>query len=172
MNTTEYAAHRRAKGLTGCTRQAVDKAVEDGTLTPPAIDERGQIVNAEIADEQWASRRRPRAENTATIAAASDRPVGNLAERKLAAETGLRELDLLERQGKLVEIEPVTKLWARVMGNVAAALESLPTELAQPLSEESDPKRCEAILRKRLDEIRNMLPQEFEDMAVEVAKAA
>lgn len=170
MNSTEYAAHRKAKGLTGATRQAVDKAMEDGTLSAPAV-ENGQIVNAEIADEQWASRRRPRAENTATIAA-SDKPLGNLAERKLAAETGLRELDLLERQGKLVEVEPVKRLWSKIAGDIAAALESLPTELAQPLSEESDPKRCEAILRKRLDEIRNMMPDEFEDMASEVAKAA
>jgi hypothetical protein len=61
MNLKQYADHRKALGLRGQTHVAVINACNDGRLTPPAVHRNGRswIINAELADEQWATRTDP-----------------------------------------------------------------------------------------------------------------
>lgn len=58
MNLQAYANHRKAMGLRGQSHVAVLNAINDGRLTPPAVERHGRswVINAELADEQWAAR--------------------------------------------------------------------------------------------------------------------
>lgn len=61
MNLEAYAKHRKARGLRGTSHVAVLKAINDGRLTAPAVQRNGRswIIDADLADQQWASRTDP-----------------------------------------------------------------------------------------------------------------
>jgi hypothetical protein len=61
MNLQAYADHRKAQGLRGQSHVAVINAIKDGRLSPPAVQRQGRswIINAELADAQWAGRTDP-----------------------------------------------------------------------------------------------------------------
>lgn len=58
MNLQQYANHRKSLGLRGQSHVAVINAINDGRLTPPAVERNGQRwqINAVLADVQWAER--------------------------------------------------------------------------------------------------------------------
>ena len=57
MNSKEYAAHRKALGLTGGTHPAVLRAIKDGRLTGRSTRKVGDRwdIDPVIADREWAS---------------------------------------------------------------------------------------------------------------------
>lgn len=165
-----YAEHRQTAGLTGSSQPGVRKKLESGKLDG-AIRDDGTLDHAE-ADRLWIQNTMPVPYNVSgkskvdQLADAGPVTSGTAAEwglRKLMAEARGKELDIEEREGKLIEVEAVRKTWVALFGEVRAALLGLPTELALRLAEEKDPKRCQKILSDRLDEVLGALPEEFED---------
>jgi hypothetical protein len=61
MNLSQYARHRKARGLRGGTHVAVLKAIEAGRLTPKAARREGDawVINPDIADREWGSNTDP-----------------------------------------------------------------------------------------------------------------
>lgn len=57
LSMREYAQHRKDKGLTGGSHQAVSKAIKDGRLTDRSIERRGRrwLIDPERADAEWAA---------------------------------------------------------------------------------------------------------------------
>lgn len=56
MTLGKYAEHRRARGLPGCSKAAVSKAIKAGRLAKSVVrDHRGQpkIADPELADREW-----------------------------------------------------------------------------------------------------------------------
>jgi hypothetical protein len=65
MNASEYARHRKAKGLRGATHVAVLKAIEAGRLTSAAARREGDlwVIDPKIADREWSANTDPEACN-------------------------------------------------------------------------------------------------------------
>lgn len=65
MNSKEYAAHRKAKGLTGGTHPAVLRAIKDARLTGRSTRKVGDRwdIDPVIADREWAANTNRKANN-------------------------------------------------------------------------------------------------------------
>ena len=76
MNLQAYANHRKALGLRGTSHVAVINAIKDQRLTPPAVERNGHrwVINAEMADEQWATRTDP--SEYGAMGGGTARPIG------------------------------------------------------------------------------------------------
>lgn len=169
-----YAKHRKELGLPGTSREAVSKKLASGALDG-AIRKNGTIDHAK-ADRLWAESTGP-AKNLSgkskleqfaeaqESGPADSMPGGTLQEwtlRKTAAEARSKELDVLERELALVERSAVAAAWVTILGNVRASLLGLPTELAQKLADQSDPKFVRKTLSDKLDQVLASLPEQFE----------
>jgi len=77
VTQADYARHRAAKGLPGCTREAVRKAVEAGRISTMGAD---KLIDPAVADIQWAQNSRGRMASVrpggAAPQAVSSAPVG------------------------------------------------------------------------------------------------
>lgn len=62
ISLRDYAKHRAAAGLPGCSAEAVSKAVKSGRLRDSVvlIDGKPKIADPELADREWAQRSAPR----------------------------------------------------------------------------------------------------------------
>jgi len=127
MNLQAYANHRKALGLRGQSHVAVLNAIKDGRLTPPAVERqgRGWIINADLADAQWAGRTDP--DNRGGMGGGTDLPIGRAVpaaaappqaakggpplaiskQVKAAYEAKLTELEYKERSGEMVPTNQV-----------------------------------------------------------------
>jgi hypothetical protein len=76
VNLKQYADHRKSLGLRGQSHVAVIKAINDERLTYPAVQRHGRnwVINAELADEQWATRTDP--SEYGGMGGGTDRPIG------------------------------------------------------------------------------------------------
>jgi len=72
--------------------------------------------------------------------------------RKVAAEAGLAELELAQKQGEVVEIDSICAAVADDYSNVRAKLLSLPTKLAPQVAVYDDTAECLALLSRGIDE--------------------
>lgn len=77
--------------------------------------------------------------------------------RKLAAEASLQELELMKEQGKVVEIEQVSKVYAEQLSNFRAKILSLPTKCASAVFTAKDIKEAKEILENNVMEALNEL---------------
>ena len=78
--------------------------------------------------------------------------------RKLAAEASLQELELMKEQGKLVEIEQVTKVYAEQLSNFRAKILALPSKCASAVFTAKDIKEAKDILENNvLDALNEMV---------------
>ena len=142
MNLQAYANHRKALGLRGTSHVAVINAIKDQRLTPPAVVRDGHrwVIDAAMADEQWATRTDP--SEYGAMGGGTARPIGlpepalpapppatprRLAEPLPAAkgapslaiskqvraayEAKLTELDFKQRNGELVSKTDVDRVW-------------------------------------------------------------
>jgi hypothetical protein len=160
MTVIEYAAHRKASGLSGGTRQAVDKAVLTGRITP--IDGR---IDPVIADIQWERNTQRRVDlhaNTPTVQVEASPPSGPIAAsqepswaqskaRTEAAVAALKELELAEREGRVIEKEGV-KTAARETGKQIqkALVDVFPSRVAVDVAAITDPWAVECFLRDQM----------------------
>jgi hypothetical protein len=112
MTIIEYAAHRKAVGLSGGTRQAVDKAIASGRIS--LIEGR---IDPAVADIQWERNTQRRVDlhataptvqveastSSATDAAAADPSWAESKARTEAAVAQLKEMQVAKMRGELVD---------------------------------------------------------------------
>jgi hypothetical protein len=159
-----YARHRKAKGLSGGSLAAVQKAVAAGRIS---VDVQGRIDRVE-ADRAWsentlASKVRTKEQSTpktpakgrtrargGTLVAEEDGEDYTLASeraRKERADRKLRELTLRRELAEVVDVSKVAALNFRVGRQIRSRLEALPDRLAEVLAAEDDPQAVDEILR-------------------------
>jgi hypothetical protein len=181
MTYAEYASHRKAKGLSGGTGQAVAKAVASGRIS--LIDGK---IDPDVADIQWAANTRRRAdyhgnkeidrgEGKKTVSV-GDNPAdwANAKARTEAATAALKELELEERRGNLVDkagTERAAFSLARVLRD--ALVTTLPSKYAAELAALSDPWdlecRLREVMRNELTAVSGMVLEDPEESSDEAA---
>ena len=176
MNLQAYANHRKALGLRGTSHVAVINAIKGERLTPPAVRREGSrwIINAELADEQWATRTDP-SEYGGQVGGGS-RPIGietpvqqqpatlppppspkggpSLAvskQVKAAYEAKLTELEYKERSGEMGNLQDVRKEAARLARQVRDLLLIVPSRNAAKVAVMSDPEEIRALLQQEIE---------------------
>ena len=150
----EYARHRKASGLPGASDVAVLKALRTGRITP--IE--GGKIDFEVADIQWAKNTRKRAdlhsdEPAVDIPKPEHKPQntpnwGDHKARKEAAEASLRELQLEEKSGNLID-KTLAELAAMKMARTLrdALLDVMPSKISVELAAITDPWAIECRVR-------------------------
>ena len=176
MNLQAYANHRKALGLRGTSHVAVINAIKGERLTPPAVRREGPrwIINAELADEQWATRTDP--SEYGGQAGGGSRPIGietpvqqqpatfppppspkggpSLAvskQVKAAYEAKLTELEYKERSGEMGNLQDVRKEAARLARQVRDLLLIVPSRNAAKVAAMSNPEDVRALLQQEIE---------------------
>ena len=176
MNLKQYADHRKALGLRGQSHVAVINACNDGRLTPPAVHRNGRswVINAELADEQWATRTDP--SEYGAMGGGTARPIGppELAPQptpapkapaeltapvpkggpslavskqvKAAYEAKLTELDFKQRNGELVSTRDVKSQAFTLARAVRDGMMGIADRLAPQLAASTDARQVHALL--------------------------
>jgi hypothetical protein len=170
MNLQAYANHRKALGLRGASHVAVINACNDGRLSEPAVRREGRswIINAELADEQWATRTDPSNQGSSdplpisVKAPAQQQPAALPATRggpslavskqvKAAYEAKLTELEYKERSGEMGNLQDVRKEAARLARQVRDLLLIVPSRNAAKVAAMSDPEDIRALLQAEIE---------------------
>ena len=163
-------------GLRGQTHVAVINACNDGRLTPPAVHRNGRswIINAELADEQWATRTDPSEyggmgggtarrigppELAPQPTPASKATAGQLPpaakggpslavskQVKAAYEAKICELDFKQRNGELVVARDVKSQAFTLARAVRDGMMGIADRLAPQLAAATDPRQVHALL--------------------------
>ena len=183
MNLQAYANHRKALGLRGTSHVAVINAYNDGRLSEPAVRREGRswIINAELADEQWATRTDP--SEYGAMGGGTSKPIGidkpvnpppapvaqqpaalppppsakggpSLAvskQVKAAYEAKLTELQYKERSGEMGNLQDVRKEAARLARQVRDLLLIVPSRNAAKVAAMSDPEDIRALLQAEIE---------------------
>ena len=185
-----YARHRKKLGLAGGTLSAVQKAIAFGRITP---EESGRIDPVK-ADRQWSEntdqkkapkdpssckpktpqkRRRSRARGGTEILESEDFEEFTFASeraKKERIERILKELELKQRQGELVEVSVAASVNFRVARQIRSRLEIIPERNREILAAESDPQTVEEILRSEIRAVLELLGADPSAAAVSIEK--
>jgi hypothetical protein len=170
VNLQQYANHRKALGLRGTSHVAVINAYNDGRLSEPAVRREGRswIINAELADEQWATRTDPSSQGSSDLlpisieAPARQQPAAPPAAKggpslavskqvKAAYEAKLTELEYKERSGEMGNLQDVRKEAARLARQVRDLLLIVPSRNAAKVAAMSDPEDIRALLQAEIE---------------------
>jgi hypothetical protein len=178
MNLQAYANHRKALGLRGTSHVAVINAIKGERLSPPAVRREGSrwIIDAELADEQWATRtdpseyggqagggsrpigietlvqQRPATSPPPPAAAAKGGPSLAVSKQvKAAYEAKLTELEYKERSGEMGNLQDVRKEAARLARQVRDLLLIVPSRNAAKVAAMSDPEDIRALLQEEIE---------------------
>jgi hypothetical protein len=176
MNLKQYADHRKALGLRGQTHVAVINACNDGRLTPPAVHRNGRswVIDAQLADEQWATRTDP--SEYGGMGGGTARPIGPVASAsqppstppppveltapvpkggpslavskqvKAAYEAKICELDYKQRNGELVAAREVKGQAFTLARAVRDGMMGIADRLAPQLAASTDARQVHALL--------------------------
>lgn len=138
VSQAAYARSRRERGLTGTTRQSVERALADGRIH---TEEDGKL-DPERCDREWEANTDPLKRN-----ATSAKLAGARAEE---AEIRARRarLDLDEREGKLVAVATIERSWFELTRRTRDRLMTVAARLAGEIAAETDARVCE----RRIDE--------------------
>lgn len=71
--------------------------------------------------------------------------------RKEVALARIREIELAEREGKLISRELVQDTWARLLASVRSGVLRIPDKTAQLAAATSDPREVRAILQRECE---------------------
>jgi hypothetical protein len=174
MNLQAYANHRKALGLRGTSHVAVINAYNDGRLSEPAVRREGRnwIINAELADAQWATRTDPSEKGamgggtarpigtTPAAAATTDQPpaaakggppLAISKQVKAAYEAKLTELEYKERSGEMGNLQDVKRQAAKLARQVRDLLLIIPSRNAARLAAMSDPEDVRSLLEEEIE---------------------
>ncbi|MCW5648362.1 MAG: hypothetical protein KIS62_01315 [Ramlibacter sp.] len=187
LTQAEYARHRKALKLSGGSREAVRKAVDEGRITTFGSDKR---IHAELADIEWERNTRTRLSpqaQAAPLANASAAPeldlqpapggVPNSAAspaappaaspvvdgytaaraRREVAEAAMAEMQHRKLRGELVATADVAKAAFETARDLRDALESSVNPLAAELAPVMTADECAQILRKHNRAIQELL---------------
>ena len=181
MNLKQYGDHRKALGLRGASHVAVLNAIKDQRLTPPAVERSGRswIINAELADEQWATRTDP-SYYAATGSGSSDRLVSDVEpatrtdaaptttrggpslavskQVKAAYEAKLMEIEYKERSGEMGSLQDVRTEASRLARQLRDLLLIVPSRNAAKVAVMSDPEEIRALLQAEIESALRGLP--------------
>lgn len=160
MTQAEYARHR------DCSREAVRKAVEAGRITTFG---EGKLVNAKLADTEWAQNTRTRISSKPPAGDSGAAPRGDApaAEgdywdsraRREKAEADMAELKLQEQLGDLVRASDVRSTVARRAAGLREALMQIPARLSAVLAAELDPAKVHDHLHLELRQVLEQLTE-------------
>jgi len=171
LNPTDYAKHRKEKGLPGASRKSVYAALKKGWITRG----RDKLIDVEKADAAWAARSRPRADGqsaggkVAAEAFAAGLSYGSGGEevtedqyglhraRREAAAAEKLELANAKTRGELVERAVVESAWASLGVTIRERLMALPGRLAPRLTYLDDEHQVGLELRREIEEVLNEL---------------
>ena len=176
MTQAEYARHR------GCSREAVRKAVESGRIKTFGPD---KLIDAELADAQWARNTRARVRGGDAEPSAPAAPAGRVGgddfrdmiraneaggttsyeearRRRETAEANLAEMKQAEMEGKLILADAVRSAWAAKITGARDALLQIPSRIAPVLAANNDLVEVTALLEAELR-------QALADLSAEVA---
>ena len=161
VTKSEYAK------LRGCAPSAVTRAIKEGRITTVLIDGR-ELIEVAVADIQWQSNTRARADSTsaAVVAAMPAVIVANevgattsyeeARRRRETAEANLAEMKQAEMSGVLIRTDAVRSAWAAKITGARDALLQIPSRIAPILAAETDLVRVTALLE---DELRQALAE-------------
>jgi hypothetical protein len=150
----EYAAHR------GCSAAYVSKLIKTGKLAPPALMANGRI-NIILADQMLGPPGGAEADSLAPPVAAfadPDAPVYAVERaRREKAQAALAELQLQERQGRLLHADAVrgaaVAVFQRATARIADGFADLAIELAQMTDAGRIADRLSDHLRRNMAEV-------------------
>jgi hypothetical protein len=162
LTQAQYAAHRKAQGLPGGSREAVRKAIEEGRISTIA----GKIY-PQLADAEWAKNTRARVSPQAakgsdgeqdtqrhaaeTVAAAMPPAADGYTEsraRRERAEAEMAEMNARKARGALIEREDVARGGFEVGRDIRDALAAAVNPLSAELAPVSSAEACAEILRR------------------------
>jgi len=86
-----------------------------------------------------------------------------LKERKLLAEAEMREIDLEEVKGRLIDVDKVRDVWIHMASNFKSKMTSLPTKIASSCYGRAKPqiqREAQALINQALEELANSEPDE------------
>lgn len=159
ISQAAYAKHR------GISREAVSKAIAAGRLptSTVVVDGRAQILDVDLADQEWAENTRPASTGARGAAGLADLPdlaksnimlMAAKARREIAL-ADMAELDLDERRGELVAAAPVRAEVESRYAIVRTKLLAVPSGLGQRLPEfaERVVPIAEELIREALEEL-------------------
>jgi hypothetical protein len=162
--------------------EAVSKAIRDGRLRESVVIVAGKpkIRDAELADREWAANTQQRVDQP-TAAPPRDPPEyiahrtnreGAAARRELA-QAKLAELELAEREGKLIPIDVARRDVQEKFTLVRTKLLGVPTRLAQQMPELAGGELAvliDQLLREALEELADGDPDDDVDDAPPAAE--
>lgn len=151
LSLRAYARHRRALGLPGSAPSTVYRAARDGRI--PRLED-GSIDPA-AADAAWLANTRPREDSVdaGEDVAGGTPPAGSMQAARLRKELALaqlRELELRQKSGELIEVESVRRMWFERGRTVRDLLLGLPPRLAASLAAESDQAAVRVLLDREI----------------------
>lgn len=187
LTQAEYARSRKERGLSGGTKQAVHKAVDDGRITVFGPD---KLIDKELADAQWERNTRARVPQSAPQADPDGQPAstptpegtpadaappgagqeaggrlhadpGYLASRskQAAADARRSEIELAELEGSLIRVDQVKAELAGRLAPVREGLLQIPARLAPVLAAQSDAGRIQTLLEAEIHQVLAPLAQ-------------
>lgn len=169
LNQQQYADHRKALGLPGQTRQAVNKRIKAGDIKLETAGDGTQGIDPEKADAAWGGKpnqpgadkiREPRDDGQAA-------PLVSLNKIRAKSE-GIKALKLaaeLDRmKGRLVERRAVASQAFAATRITRDQLRGMPAKLAYRLANVTEPVEAEKILREEVDQILRELARKFQEL--------
>jgi hypothetical protein len=181
LTISEYARSRKARGLSGGTKQAVHKAVTEQRISAFGQD---KLIDQALADAQWERNTRARVAQGAPEGADVGRPdlpelaaaavgspaspsapdqapqqlhgdPGYLKSRASQAEADARiaQLKAAELEGQLVRVDQVRAQLASQLAPVREGLLQLPARLASMLAAQTDAGRVQTMLEAEIHQV-------------------
>lgn len=180
LTISEYARSRKARGLSGGTKQAVHKAIEEKRISAFGPD---KLVDEALADSQWgrntrarvaqgapapsADAGRPDLPDLAAAAVVPTAPVPDQASQQLHGEPGylksraaqaeadarIAQMRAAELEGALVRIDQVRAQLASQLAPVREGLLQLPARLAPALAALADAGRVQTLLEAEIHKV-------------------
>ncbi|EJL77346.1 hypothetical protein PMI15_04668 [Polaromonas sp. CF318] len=186
LTQAEYARSRKARGLSGGSRESVRKAVDEKRISVFGPD---KLISAELADSQWErntrSRMSPQAQAGATpdmlagaspvqtdapaapapVAPATALPDGYTAARarREMADAETSEIQLKKLRGEILITADVARAGFEVGRDLRDAMESSVNSLAAELASVNNADACADILRRHNRALQELLSKSFRE---------
>ena len=157
LTVTDYAAHRRSKGLAGCSRKSVYAALKRGWIVRDAFHR----IDAARADRTWASMSRPRIDGQSAGSSASsevsEKDLNFHRARKEKASADKLELANAQTRGELVDRAAIEAAWQSLGTLIRERLTALPAMLASRVAHCDDEHQVTLLMRVEIETVLNEL---------------
>lgn len=177
LTQAQYARSRRDRGLSGGTREAVRKAVEQGRISAFGPDKK---IDQALADTQWQRNTRARVGNTipsadACMAPSAAGPAADATERRPVADPGymqfrarreeadaqIAEMNAAKMRGAMVMREDVDRAGFEIGREVRDSLAVCARRIAAEVAGIQTAAGCEAVIDREHRIVLEQLAQQF-----------